>query len=145
MRADYQTLSRRSAEERSKASDFAIAKFAKEIVGHTDVLQTALKHVPTPIEAGSTIEALFNGVDLTRKSLLQTLRLNGIKPMDELAGTPFDPNLHEATFQVPAAVAPKRKDGSSPEAGEIIDVQKPGWMIKERVLVPAQVGVVQIE
>lgn len=145
MRADYQTLSRRSAEERAKASDFAIAKFAKEIVGTTDVLSTALKHVPTPVESGSALEALFSGVDLTRKQLLQTLRLHGITPMEDLAGSQFDPNLHEATFQIPAAVAPKRKDGSAPESGEVVDVQKGGWMIKERVLVPAQVGVVQIE
>ncbi|BEJ15573.1 hypothetical protein CspHIS471_0501780 [Cutaneotrichosporon sp. HIS471] len=145
LRADYQTMSRRVQEERAKATDFAIAKFARELVGATHVLGTALKHTPKPVEKGSAIGNLFDGVELTRKSILQTLAHHGVTPMGEIAGTTFDPNLHEAIFQVPAAVAPKKSDGSDAGAGDIIEVQKEGWMIKERVLVPAQVGVVQLE
>jgi molecular chaperone GrpE len=145
LRADYQTMSRRVQEERAKATDFAIAKFARELVGTTHVLGTALKHTPKPIEKGSALGNLFDGVELTRKSLLQTLAHHGITPMGELVGEAFDPNSHEAIFQVPAAVAPKKSDGSERGPGEIIEVQKEGWMIKERVLVPAQVGVVQME
>lgn len=145
MRADYQTLSRRSAEEKAKAGDFAIASFARALLSTTDVLSTAVKHVPQPIEKGTPLHDFFGGVELTRKALMQTFEHHGVKPMDELVGAQFDPNLHEATFQVPSAVAPKRADGSDREAGEIIDVAKAGWMIKTRVLRPAQVGVVQIE
>lgn len=145
LRADYQTMSRRVAEERTKAGDFAIAKFAKELVGTTSVLAKALKHTPQPIEKGSALANLFDGVELTRKSLLKTLAHHGVTPMDELVGTQFDPNSHEAIFQVPPQVAPKRPDGSDRAGGEIIEVQTQGWLIKERVLVPAQVGVVQIE
>lgn len=145
LRADYQTMSRRVAEERTKASDFAIAKFAKELVGTTHVLATALKHTPKPIEKGSALGNLHDGVDLTRKSLLKTLSHYGIEPMEGLVGTQFDPNSHEAIFQVPPQVAPKKADGSEPAGGEIIEVQTQGWTIKDRVLVPAQVGVVQME
>ncbi|GMK55998.1 hypothetical protein CspeluHIS016_0210540 [Cutaneotrichosporon spelunceum] len=145
LRADYQTMSRRVQEERTKASDFAIAKFARELVGSTHVLGTALKHTPKPIEKGSALGNLYDGVELTRKSILQTLAHHGVTPMGELLGTTFDPNLHEAIFQVPAAVAPKKSDGADSQAGDIIEVQKEGWMIKDRVLVPAQVGVVQLE
>lgn len=145
LRADYQTMSRRVQEERAKATDFAIAKFARELVGTTHVLSTALKHTPKPIEAGSALANLFDGVELTRKGLLQVLALNGVTPMGDIMGTAFDPNAHEAIFQVPAAVAPKKSDGAEHGPGDIIEVQKEGWMIKERVLVPAQVGVVQLE
>jgi len=145
MRADYQTLSRRSAEEKAKAGDFAIASFARALLSTSDVLGTALKHVPQPIEKGTPLHDLFGGVELTRKALMKTFEHHGIKPMEELVGSQFDPNLHEATFQVPAPVAPRRADGGERVAGEIIEVAKEGWMIKTRVLRPAQVGVVQIE
>lgn len=145
MRADYQTLARRSAEERAKASDFAIQKFALALLQTSDVLHTALKHVPQPVEKGTPLGDFFGGVELTRKQLLQTFDHHGVKPMDHPVGSQFDPNLHEATFQVPAEVAPKRESGEAREAGEVIDVSKEGWMIKDRVLRPAQVGVVQME
>lgn len=145
MRADYQTLSRRSSEEKAKASDFAIMGFARALLSTTDVLATALKHVPQPIEKGSPLATLFDGVELTQKALHKTFETHGIAPMDELLGAQFDPNLHEATFQVPSHVAPKRTDGDAPAPGEVIDVAKGGWTIKGRVLRPAQVGVVQME
>jgi molecular chaperone GrpE len=145
MRADYQTLTRRSAEEKVKASDFAIASFARALLTVPDILTTALKHVPQPIEKGTPLHEFFGGVELTKKSLLQTLDHHGVKPMDATVGTQFDPENHEAIFQVPAAVAPRAADGSERKAGEIMEVTKEGWMIKNRVLRPAQVGVVQIE
>ncbi|KAL1413644.1 hypothetical protein Q8F55_001422 [Vanrija albida] len=145
LRADYQTLTRRSADEKAKAQDFAIQSFAKALLSTADVLTTALKHVPQPIEKGSPLESFFTGVELTRKGLFQTFELNGVKQMEHPVGKPFDPNHHDATFQVPQEVAPKRPDGSVRDKGEVIDVAKDGWLIKDRVLRPAQVGVVQIE
>lgn len=145
MRADYQTLSRRSQEEKAKAGDFAIASFARALLSTTDVLTTALKHVPQPVEKGTPLHDFYSGVELTRKAMISTFEHHGVVPMSELLGSQFDPNLHEATFQVPAAVAPRNTDGSERASGEIFEIAKDGWMIKTRVLRPAQVGVVQLE
>lgn len=145
LRADYQTVVRRGQEEKAKAADFAIAKFARALLSTSDVLDQALKHVPKPVEKGTPLHDLVTGVELTQKALNQTFSLHGIKPMGELVGEQFDPNHHEAIFQVPAAVAPKRSDGSDRSPGEIIEVQKLGWLIKDRTLRPAEVGVVQME
>jgi molecular chaperone GrpE len=145
-RADYQTLSRRSAEEKSKAADFAISKFALSLLGTSDILTTALSHVPKPIDPSNTsLLSLYSGVELTHKALLNTFSAHGVKRFERTLGELFDPNLHEATFQVPGEVAPARQDGGRPQSGEVIEVAKEGWMIKDRVLRPAQVGVVQME
>ncbi|KAK4686872.1 molecular chaperone GrpE, partial [Tremellales sp. Uapishka_1] len=145
-RADYQTLSRRSAEEKSKASEFAITKFAASLLSTADVLTTALKHVKTPIDpTNKSLLDLYSGVELTHKALLKTFEQHGVKPFENTAGEPFNPNFHEATFQIPKEVAPKKADGSFHAPGDVVEVAKDGWMIKDRVLRPAQVGVVQIE
>lgn len=145
MRADYQTLARRSTEEKAKASDFAITNFARSLLDTTDVLDKALASVPHPVDPSTPLGAFYSGVQLTQRALLQTLEQNKIKPMESLVGSVFDPNRHEATFQVPPDVAPKKADGSQLQPGEIIEVGKNGWTIKDRVLRPAQVGVVQME
>lgn len=145
-RADIQTMSRRSQEEKLKAADFAITKFAQSLLSTSDVLVTALNHVPKPLDpSNSALQQLYSGVELTHKALLKTFSQHGVKQFEKTKGEQFDPNLHEATFQVPKEVAPAREDGQRPASGEIIEVGKDGWMIKDRVLRPAQVGVVQIE
>ena len=138
-------MSRRVSEERQKASDFAIASFARELLSLYDVLATALSHVrqtgPAPADE---LKQLFQGVDLTRKHLLKTFEQHGVKPFEGTMGAKFDPNLHEAVFQLPKDVAPKR-EGKALEGGEVFEVSKEGWMIGARVLRPAQVGVTQME
>ncbi|WVO14862.1 hypothetical protein L204_102501 [Cryptococcus depauperatus] len=146
LQADYQTATRRGVEEKAKASEFAITKFARALLDTVDVLTTALKHVPQPIPAeNKALVGLHRGVELTHKALLQTFEQHGVNKLDELKGQQFDPNLHEAIFTVPQAVAPKRENGESHGPNEIIDVHKDGWMIGQRVLRPAQVGVVSPE
>jgi len=77
-------------------------------------------------------DPLVQGVEATHRILLQTLAKYGIKPFDP-TGEKFDPNRHEALYSVPVA-------GKQP--GEILECQKIGYMIKDRVLRAAQVGVV---
>jgi molecular chaperone GrpE len=76
--------------------------------------------------------------------LLKTFEQHGVKPFDSL-GEKFDPNMHEATFQIPKEAAPKKADGGEWGSGEVFEVAKGGWMIGNRVLRPAQVGVTQME
>lgn len=143
-RAESQTLTRRVDDERRKASEFAISKFAQSLLDTTDTFSIALKHVPKPVEPGTPLASLVQGVELTHKALLKTFEQNGVKKMDVSRGGSFDPNLHEATFQIPKEVAGP-KEGGEWGSGEVVEVTKEGWMIGNRVLRPAQVGVTQIE
>ncbi|WVR03483.1 hypothetical protein IAU60_000474 [Kwoniella sp. DSM 27419] len=145
-RADYQTAVRRADEERVKTKEFAISQFAKALLSTVDVLSKALASVPQPIPADNAhLKSLYDGVGLTQKSLIQTFERNGMKRLENLKGEQFDPNLHEAEFMIPKEVAPRRPDGEPHGPGEIMEVNSDGWMIGNRVLRPAKVGVVQPE
>jgi molecular chaperone GrpE len=76
-------------------------------------------------------DALLQGVEATQRLLLQTLAKYGISPFDP-TGEKFDPNMHEALYSVPLP---------GKEPGDVLECQKPGYMIKDRVLRAAQVGV----
>jgi molecular chaperone GrpE len=133
-------------DERAKASEFAITSFARSLLSTDDVLHTALSHVPKPVDpSNKALADLVQGVELTHKALLKTFEQNGVKKMELNKGDAFDPNLHEATFQIPREVAGQRADGKEWRPGEIVEVGKEGWLIGNRVLRPAQVGVTQIE
>lgn len=86
-----------------------------------------------PKSAQAYLADLHQGVELTHRVLLSTLFKYHVKPYDPI-GEKFDPNRHEALYQAPIP---------DKEPGTIIDCQKTGFMIKERVLRAAQVGVVQ--
>ena len=81
--------------------------------------------------AQSGAKALVDGVELTERELLKTLEKNGVRQFTP-QGEKFDPNLHQAMFEVPDATVP---------AGSVVQVVQPGYMIGERVLRPALVGV----
>lgn len=139
-------MNRRVIDERNKASEFAITKFAQSLLSTSDVLTTALSLVKQPIDESNTaLKQLYSGVDMTQKQLINTFSHHGVKPFENTIGEKFDPNLHEAVFQVPKEHVGMRKDGKAYEAGEVFEVQKEGWMIGNRVLRPAQVGVTQME
>ncbi|KAG7452511.1 uncharacterized protein BT62DRAFT_939480 [Guyanagaster necrorhizus] len=79
------------------------------------------------------LRELYTGVELTQRQLLQTLFKYHVKPFDP-TGDPFDPNRHEALYQAPIP---------GKVAGTVIDCQKNGYTIKDRILRAAQVGVAQ--
>ncbi|KAH9857097.1 GrpE nucleotide exchange factor, partial [Lenzites betulinus] len=157
LQADYLNLQRNAAREKEHARDFAITKFAKDLLETVDVLSLALKSVPkelvappsessdspssppsssdTPAEKTpeTYLRELHEGVESTQRLLLNTLFKHHIKPYDPV-GEKFDPNLHEALYQVPIP---------GKEPGTVFDCQKTGYTIKDRVLRAAQVGVVQ--
>lgn len=120
------------------AREFAISRFAADIIGTADVLALALKSVPdalrTDKEGNPKLVELYEGVELTQRQLAQTLAIHGVKAYDPL-GEKFDPNRHEALYSAPAP------EGT--ESGTIIDVQKVGYTIKDRTLRAPQVGVAQ--
>lgn len=131
--ADFANLQRRSAEELAKGRDFAIQRFASDLLSTIDILSLALKHVPSPIPSSNPeLKTLADGVTMTQTELLKTLKKHGVVQFDP-TGEKFDPNLHEALYQAPIA---------GKEPGTVCETTTLGYMIKERTLRAAQVGVV---
>ncbi|KAJ3328253.1 Mitochondrial matrix cochaperone [Blyttiomyces sp. JEL0837] len=132
--ADMENVRQRTKKEVENTASFAITKFAKDLLETADVLELALKSVPTAERDGSNqhLKDLFAGVSMTRDNLLKTFKRFGIEPYNPV-GEKFDPNLHQALFQAPIP---------GKEPGTVFDCTKIGFMIGGRVLRPAQVGVV---
>ncbi|KAF8608004.1 GrpE-domain-containing protein [Ceratobasidium sp. AG-I] len=128
--ADFLNLQRNAQKEKDQTRDYAITKLAKDLVSTVDVLALALKSVPEDARKGNQ---LYEGVEMTQRSLLQSLAKYGVEQYDP-TGEKFDPNLHEALYMAPVP-------GKTP--GTVLETQKLGYKIKDRVLRAAQVGVVQ--
>jgi molecular chaperone GrpE len=149
-------LQRNAAREKEQTRDFAITKFAGDLLETVDVLTIALKSVPEqalkqpdtttsdpsapstpepplPKDHATYLKELHTGVEMTQRLLQQTLFKYHVKPFDP-TGDVFDPNHHEALYQAPVP---------GKEPGTVIDCQKIGYKIKDRVLRAAQVGVAQ--
>jgi molecular chaperone GrpE len=131
--AEMENLRKRTAREVADARIYGITGFARDVLDIADNLQRALDAVPAEAKAaaGPGLNALIEGVELTERSLLNTLEKNGVKKFDP-AGEKFDPNFQQAMYEVP--------DPSVP-AGTVVQVVQAGYTIGERVLRPALVAV----
>ncbi len=130
--ADMENLRRRKDREISDKEKYAVTDFAKEIVSVADNIQRAIASVPAEaIENDAPLKALLEGVQMTERELNNALEKKGIVQINAL-DTPFDPNLHQAMFEV--------EDPEKP-AGTVVQVIQAGFTIGERTLRPAMVGV----
>jgi molecular chaperone GrpE len=131
--AEMENLRQRTRREVSDAKTYGITGFARDILDIADNLQRALDAVPAEAKAAADpgLKALMDGVEITERSLLNTLEKNGVKKFDP-SGERFDPNFQQAMYEVP--------DPSVP-AGTVVQVVQAGYMIGARVLRPALVGV----
>jgi molecular chaperone GrpE len=131
--AEMENLRKRTAREVSDARTYGISGFARDVLDIADNLQRALDAVPAEARAAADpgLKALIEGVELTERSLHNALEKNGVRKFDP-AGEKFDPNVHQAMYEIP--------DPSVP-AGTIAQVIQSGYMIGERVLRPALVAV----
>ena len=131
--AEMENLRKRTAREVADARAYGITGFARDVLDIADNLQRALDAVPAEAKANADpgLKALIEGVELTERSLLNTLEKNGVKKFDP-AGEKFDPNFQQAMYEVP--------DPSVP-AGTVVQVVQAGYTIGERVLRPALVAV----
>jgi molecular chaperone GrpE len=131
--ADMENLRRRTDREVADARTYGVSSLARDIAGVADNMRRALAAVG---ESAAVIEgpvkALVEGVELIERELLKVLEKHGVKKFDPQQGVKFDPNLHQAIFEVPDA---------NVASGSIAQVIQPGYMIGERVLRPAMVGV----
>ena len=130
--AEMENLRRRTEREVADSRAYAITSFARDLVGVADNIRRALDAAQ---DSGVILEgpakALVDGVELTERELLKVLEKNGVKKFDP-QGQKFDPNLHQAMFEVPDARVP---------SGSVVQVIQPGYAIGDRVLRPALVGV----
>ncbi|CCD96446.1 Protein grpE (HSP-70 cofactor) [Bradyrhizobium sp. ORS 375] len=131
--AEMENLRKRTAREVADARMYGITGFARDVLDIADNLQRALDAVPaeTRDNADPGLKSLIEGVELTERSLLNTLEKNGVKKFDP-TGQKFDPNFQQAMYEVPDASVP---------SGTVVQVVQAGFMIGERVLRPALVGV----
>jgi len=131
--AEAENIRRRADKEKADASQYAVTKFARDMLGIADNFARALAAVPAEIRAlaDPQVKAVLDGVEATDRQLIQTLERYGVKPVDTSDGK-FDPNLHQAIAEVP---------GNGKPAGSIVDVVQQGYTIGERLLRPAMVTV----
>jgi molecular chaperone GrpE len=136
--ADFRNLQDRTQREVKSAKDYAIQKFAKDLVDSVDNLDRALAQVPEEkLKATEKTEhlqdlvSLYEGLKLTETILMQTLKKHGLERFDP-SGEKFNPNEHEATFMTPM---PDKENNT------VIHTQQKGFKLNGRVLRPAKVGV----
>jgi len=130
--AETENVRRRAQREVEDTAKYAIAKFARDVLGVADNLRRALESVPTDAAgADPALKALVDGVGMTERELLAAMERHGIKAVQPLSQK-FDANRHQAMFE---AESPDK------EPGTVIQVLQPGYVIGDRLLRPALVGV----
>jgi len=128
--ADAENARKRADRDRREAENYGGSKLARDMLPVYDNLSRALDSASD--ETRTQASALIEGLELTLRELTNVLTKHGVKPISPIIGDAFDPQLHQAMFE---ASAP----GTS--AGQIIQVMTEGFMLHDRLLRPAQVGV----
>jgi len=131
--AEMENLRKRTEREVIDARVYGIAGFARDVLAVADNMHRALEAIDRELResADPKVKALVEGVELTERELLKTLEKNGVKKFSP-KGEKFDPNLHQAMYELPTADQPP---------GQVAQVIQAGYMIGERVLRPALVAV----
>ena len=128
--ADAENARKRSDKDRREAENYGGSKLARDMLPVHDNLKRALETVSEDQRAAAG--ALVEGIELTLRELLNVFATHGITVIDPQPGERFDPQHHEAMFEAPVP---------GTNAGEIIQVSAQGFMLHDRILRPAQVGV----
>lgn len=130
-RAEAQNLLRRAQKEAEDARAYAATGFARDILSVADNLTRALSAIPEELREDEKLKGLVAGLEATGRELDSVLARHGISKIVAL-GQPLDPNRHQAMMEMPSADA---------EPGTIVQEIQTGYMIKDRLLRPALVGV----
>tara|TARA_Y100000022_G_scaffold56579_2_gene48301 strand:- start:4050 stop:4634 length:585 start_codon:yes stop_codon:yes gene_type:complete len=129
--ADSENLRRRLEREKEDLGNYIVSNFAKEILSVVDNLQRAIKSIEDKKEDEGAFDTFVEGIELTEKQLITSLEKFKIKKINT-DNEAFDPNLHQAMFEI---------EGKNSEAGKISEVIQDGYTIGDRLLRPAMVGV----
>ena len=129
--AEMENLRRRTQKDVADARNFSISSFARDMLGVSDNLRRAIEHVDEADKDHAGLKTLIEGVELTERELLKAMEKNGVKKISPL-NEKFDPNFHQAMFEVP---------NTEVNNNTVVQVVQDGYIIGERVLRPAMVGV----
>ncbi|MGA9602902.1 MAG: nucleotide exchange factor GrpE, partial [Methyloceanibacter sp.] len=128
--ADMENLRRRTEREKSDTSRYAISNFARDVLTVGDNLKRTMQHVPAEAAAQDpALKSFLEGVEITERELLNVLERHGVSLIEPL-GQRFDPNCHQAMYEV--------QNPDVPDA-TVVDVMQAGYMIGDRCLRPALV------
>lgn len=128
--ADAENARKRADRDRREAENYGGSKLARDMLPVFDNLKRAIDAITE--EQRDAHAALIEGIELTMRELTNVFSKHGVTVIAPEAGDPFDPNEHEAMFEAPVP---------GTKAGDIIQVMNVGFMIHDRLLRPAQVGV----
>jgi len=128
--ADAENARKRSEKDRREAEQYGGSRLARDLLPVYDNMSRALAAANE--EQKEISAALLEGVELTLRELTHVFKKHGIEPITPKVGDPFDPQTHQAMFEAPVPGTKK---------GEIIQVSAEGFMLHDRLLRPAQVGV----
>ena len=131
VQAEMQNLRRRTEKEMADARSYATTGFARDLLSVADNLARALAAIPAELRTDDKMKPLLTGIEMTGKEMEAVFQRNGITRIESV-GQPLDPNKHQAIMEMESADA-------SP--GTVIHEMQSGWMIKDRLLRAAMVGV----
>ena len=131
--ADMDNMRKRTEREVADARVYGISNFARDILGVADNMHRAMQALDDELraKADEATKALLEGVELTERELINVLEKHGVTKVEPL-GQKFDPNRHQAMYEI--------EDASVP-SGSVIQVMQAGYLIGDRVLRPALVAV----
>ena len=129
--AETQNVRRRAEKDIKDARNYASTGFARDILSVWDNLSRAVEAIPGELREDDKMKGLVVGIEATQRELEKVFDQHGIKRVAAM-GMPLDPNQHQAMMEVPS---------DEHEAGTIVQEMQAGWMIKDRLLRPAMVGV----
>ncbi|HWF95849.1 MAG TPA: nucleotide exchange factor GrpE [Xanthobacteraceae bacterium] len=132
--AEMENLRRRTEREVAESRIYGVASFARDILAIADNMARALQTLRAELNEKSDtgVKALLEGVELTERELSKVLEKHGVRKFEPQPREKFDPNLHQAMYEVPDPTLP---------AGTVAQVVQAGYMIGERMLRPALVAV----
>ena len=128
--ADTQNVRRRLEQELQQATSYAAAGFARDMLAIKDHLDRALAAVSDELRADKTAAQFLAGIEATSREIDSVFQRHGVTRIDSV-GEPLDPHRHQAMIEMP----------SDKEPGTIVEEMQPGYMMKDRLLRPALVGV----
>jgi molecular chaperone GrpE len=129
--AETQNVRRRLEAEKQTASTYAATSFARDMLSVKDNLERALAFVSDELRGDERLKSLVTGIEVTARELDSVFQRHGITRIEAM-GQPLDPNRHQAMVEIPSDDA---------EPGSIVQEMQAGYMIKDRLLRPALVGV----
>jgi molecular chaperone GrpE len=129
--AETENVRRRFQREREDAQKYAISDFAKDLLSAVDNLRRALDAMPEADVTDPRTRSLLDGIAATERELVAAFERHGLKRIDP-KGERFDHNFHQAIFEAERPGAP---------AGTVIEVLQPGYVLHDRLLRPAMVGI----